>query len=105
MNKGGYGGKGYYTGKGYDAGKHHNSMQFTNDKGKGKGKSDGKGGEKGKFQGACYFCGGWGHSQNRCYHKDQFMQNQRANSGKGHAGQLQSVEDANRQEQDGLTGQ
>ena len=40
--------------------------------GKGYGKNKGKG-KGGGFQGYCHWCGDWGHSQGRCWQKDEYM--------------------------------
>ena len=75
------GGKGDYRGKG-DSYKGAGTF-----KGDGKGKS-GKGG----FNGYCHWCGEWGHSQSRCRQKDEYMDNQRRQHGKG--GSTDNVEEA-----------
>ena len=41
-----------------------------------------KGGQ-GEFQGYCDFCGAWGHRQNTCWKKTQYMNQLRAQGGKG----------------------
>ena len=73
-------GKGDYSqgrkgGKG-DYGKGYGKARGGGFKGEGKG---GKGFTKGKgnFQGDCYWCGRFGHSQRDCRDKDQYMQYRR----------------------------
>ena len=54
-------------------------------KGKGKG---------GGFQGSCHWCGEWGHSQSRCRHKDEYMNEIRRTKGQERNGyQANSMED------------
>ena len=62
------------------------------EKGKGKGYKDG-------FAGQCYWCGEWGHSQSRCPHKDEYMNEMRRQRGekggaKGGANNVEQEEDA-----------
>lgn len=62
-------------------------------KGKGKGyepKGKGKGG--GGFQGTCFFCGEFGHSQSRCREKDKYMEGVREKGG-GKGGAAWSLEE------------
>ena len=55
-------------------------------KGKGKGKGGG-------FQGNCLWCGEWGHSQSRCRHKDEYMNEIRRTKGQERNGyQTNSME-------------
>ena len=95
VNYNGYGykghnfkGKGYNTvAKGYEKGygvKGKGGGKASGYKGGGKGKDGkGKGGKKGDFQGACHWCGKWGHTASRCSDKDAYMEWVR--SGKGPA--------------------
>ena len=64
-------------------------------KGKGKGqdfKGKGKGG--GGFQGTCFFCGEFGHSQSRCREKDKYMEGVREKGGGKGGGVAWSMEEA-----------
>ena len=64
-------------------------------KGKGKGqdfKGKGKGG--GGFQGTCFFCGEFGHSQSRCKEKDKYMEGVREKGGGKGGGAAWNVEEA-----------
>jgi hypothetical protein len=101
--KGGKGkSKGGHFDKGYGKGKNGKSGNFGSNFGSwkgGKGGKDDKGGkdsgkgEKGKgFQGDCYFCGKYGHSQRNCTAKDEYMQWQR---GKGGNQGVNSMEEDN----------
>ena len=103
MGKGG-GWKGKGKGKNKGWGKGFN--QFVNYQGKGKGENQGKGEkgaapyEKGKgkgkgFQGQCYWCGEWGHSQNNCASKDAYMSYMRAYKGGGKGQEVHNVEETN----------
>ena len=75
-------GKGEYSGKG-EKGSHYYT---DNDKGKGKGKG---------FQGQCYWCGEWGHSQNNCAGKDEYMNYLRNFKGKGKGQYVHNIEEGN----------
>ena len=71
-------GKGKYGGKG---GGKPSKGGGKGGKSAGKGKSDGKG--KGGYNGACHWCGIWGHTARYCRSKDQFMDAQRAAQANG----------------------
>ena len=111
-----YMGKGPYKGKGKGKGMGKSFNQFYQPS-KGKGKSDyyqyqpyakgdnqykgdsGYKGDKGKgkgkgFQGQCYWCGEWGHSQSNCTSNDSYMNCMRETKGKGKGQEMHNVEEA-----------
>ena len=67
-------------------------------KGKGKGQEEkGKGTGGGNFQGQCYWCGEWGHSQSHCKQKDKYMEGIRkkgAGKGSGEKGTIWNIKES-----------
>ena len=103
------GSKGKGKNKGYGKGYSYPSFSYQSYYPKGKGKGDAQKGtkgvmqgvmqEKGKskgkgFQGQCYWCGEWGHSQSNCWAKDEYMNNLRQQQGSPGKGghEVQSVD-------------